>query len=760
MPSDSPSTAKIIPLVPRPHPKPEAGPSDLLVSLQAQSRAHLADGLEKMFKSADDDLFRRSESGDAVFFAGLRVLRLRTPLITRLFLERLDKEWSLRPPVATASRAEPASAVELSLVDDGELEETLALASLVGPVESSHAFELESLRQRWAVLKGGVDPQSVQSPCSPEAVATAFHDALADLEDLELPIRIVLYKHFDRHVVGDLGGLYHRLNEALAAAGILPDLRPQAPSVPRPMGSSGSSASGPSASSAEAPPAEAFSPAGPSGGAGYATLPQGPVGAPGVPWGALRQLMASSSAGAPEPSGAMGGGGWSSAVAGGPQVSEVLGSWGGGYGPAVPAASMRELGEALSALREIHHLLGVLSTSGVAPGDVKEHLLKKLGKDTPEAKALGEHEASIDAIGLIFDHVLKDPNLPTPVQALLARLQVPFIRVAVAEPHLLESSDQPARRLLDTLGEAGKTWSPEVDKEGELLARIEGVVTAVNEHFSDDPEVFSKQLDAFEKQQAEVRRRSLQTEQRSEEVAKGRDKLASAQSVVTRELVERTAGRPLPEWTRAMLLRHWHAYMMLLVSRDGPDSPAFRRALFFVEKVVDAQQEKNDGGRLALDTLIPSLLQQLRDGLTAVGVSVDESVKMAEAFEGYLTARTLPAGTPPPLATESRAPLVAPVFVRKKGPPAPAERLEQVKKIQVNDWLEMTDERGQASRGKVSWISSVTGRLLIVTVHGLRMGERTPDELAWMLERGQARVIESKPLFDRAMGSIMERLHR
>lgn len=744
MPSDSLPSAKVIALAPRQSkPSPDTG-SGVVVSLRAQAQEQLSGALADLFKAADDDLFRRSEAGDMTFFSGLRVVRLRAPLIRRLFLEALTLEWSLTGPTDGVGSREASGPVELSLVEDSELEESLALAAMVGPVESSQSAELSALRQRWAVLRGGLAPDSVSIPCSPGAVAAAFHTALEGLEDLELPVRIVLYKHFDRHVMGALGGLYRRANEALVAAGILPEIRAAAPAVVR---SSTDSGPPPPPAAVHAQAAEALEPTfAPSRG------PTSPAVPAGVPWGALRQLMAGASEGGED---------FLPAPRRGEGVKGVVQGWGGGGSllPALPAASLRELGEALAALREIHQLLGVMSASGVAPDQVKEHLLQKLGKDTPEARTLGEHEASIDAIGLVFDHVLNDPNLPAPVQALLARLQVPFIRVAVAEPQWLESGDQPARRLLDTLGEAGKAWSPDVDKDGALLGRIEAVVTAVHDQFSENPGVFAEQLAAFEQQQAQARKQAMPVERRSEQVAQGRDKMAAAQALVAKELVERTAGRPLPEWLRALLLRHWQARMVLLVLRDGEDSTALRRELFFVEKVVGAREEKDDGGRVALDTLIPSLLMQLREGLGAVGVSEEERAKLGAALEAYLTSGTEDiAGTLP--SSVARPSGIVPPPLRKRGPSAPAARLEQVQALRINDWVELIDDRGQKTRGKVSWISTVTGRMLLVTVHGLRLTEKTPDELGWMLERGQARVMESRPLFDRAMGSIMERFQR
>lgn len=713
MAPDSPPvlTDNVVPLNARQATK--AAPAGVLGALAAETRRVLGPALEEAFRATDDDLFRRSEQNQELF-DGLRELRLRQPVIARRFLEQVEQSLATpSSPTTGPGAASPALSLgELSLVDEGELEETLAVSRMVAAADQAYAGDLLAFRHRFAVLAGGRDPETLDLPLRPQAIADAFERSLKEWSALTMPLKIVLYKHFERHVMGALGSLLTAVNEKLVAAGILPSFRPQVANKPS------ASYVGPAAAAGSDQPGSASS------------LPSGAWGS-NTDWGQLHALLASRR------------------QEGGP--AGVL------AGPSRPAASIQELGEALLAFRELQGVLGNLSEGApLAPGQFKTRLLEQLQAKTNGQKGLGVHEDTIDAVGMLFEHILKDPNLPASMQVLLSRLQLPFIKVAVLEPDLFSRADHPARKLLDLLGEAAKGWSAEADKDRTLLSKLESVVETINHGFVEDNKVFEHQLEGFQSFLEDLGRRQSAAEKRSEEIAQNKDRMENAQAVVTQAMVERTAGKPLPEWARSLLLRDWTSHMILVVRKEGQDSPAFRKALFFIEKVVGASQCDSEASQKALATLVPSLLRQVREGLLMVGLEeaalagVEKNLKLyLETCAGLNTAQPLP-------------PLV-PVLPEKAEPsvpkPKPEQRwMDQAKSLSVGDWVEFREESGKSTRGKVAWVSGFSGKILFVTISGTRLGERLSEDVAWLLQRGQAKIIENKPLFERAVGSILEKL--
>lgn len=769
----SPSSPKVVDLASRSKKASKSSGSSLMEGMWGVAKGMVSSGLDKAFAEIDDDLFKRSEVRQEIF-DGLRELRKRQPLIARLFLEQVEEDF--RQAVQPAASSDPTptnksrgsgagkpglSSVPLSLVEDSELEKTLAVSRMVSTAESAHAREITALRARVAMLRGGSDPEQVPVPLSPESVATAFSEALDNAPDLQMSERIVAYKHFERNVMALLGQVYHEINEGLAGAGVLPDYKPQV-RVRNPDGQIGpaSVAASPSGAYPEnqephpghvgqvpqpsypAPPpayhGDYMSP-------GVPAQPATPV--PGQVGEAMAGLPASFShlqLSASEQAA------WAElrqAIAHNRQPGS------GGQGP---AASMGDLGQAIAALRELQSLLGGLSESKASPRQVKAKLLEELGHGTPAAKSLGDHEDAIDTVALMFEHILSDPDLPSPMQALLARLQVPFVKVAVQEPHLFAKRDHPARRLLDLLGETGKGWDPAADRDSVLFNQIKQVVGAVHDEFLEDPAVFDRQYARLESFVKDLAERASLTQRRAQEVAQARERLERAQAVATQAVVDRTAGKTLPEWARTMLLRHWASYMVLIIQRQGEASEEFQKAQGFVDHVAAAPECKDPASKRALEARVPELLKQMEDGLATLGIPKADIQRMTDTLKAYLEMHS---GSVP-VAQISTPPLPpAPSHARtstfRRGFKPSEASLEAVGKLQVNDWVELVNDQGRRTRGKVSWISSFTRRVLLVTLSGTKLDERSQEDLARMLETDRLRLLENKPLFDRAMGSIV-----
>src|SRR6202008_3160915 len=63
-----------------------------------------------------------------------------------------------------------------------------------------------------------------------------------------------------------------------------------------------------------------------------------------------------------------------------------------------------------------------------------------------------EERATIEVVALLFASILTEERIPTAVRVWFARLQMPVLRVALAEPDFFSSAQHPARRLIDRMG--------------------------------------------------------------------------------------------------------------------------------------------------------------------------------------------------------------------------------------------------------------------------------------------------------------------
>jgi len=88
--------------------------------------------------------------------------------------------------------------------------------------------------------------------------------------------------------------------------------------------------------------------------------------------------------------------------------------------------------------------------------------------------------------------------------------------------------------------------------------------------------------------------------------------------------------------------------------------------------------------------------------------------------------------------------------------PVNDEYTERVRMLKSGTWLEINGRDGKAVRAKLSWVSPITGTYLFTDRQGLKAGNYTLDELAQLLRTARARVLNSTPLMDRAVGTVLK----
>ena len=74
---------------------------------------------------------------------------------------------------------------------------------------------------------------------------------------------------------------------------------------------------------------------------------------------------------------------------------------------------------------------------------------------------------TIDIVAMLFDYIFDDRTIPDKLKALIGRLQIPVLKVAMLDKQFFSKKSHPARRLLDEIAAASIGWS----EEGEYNTR-------------------------------------------------------------------------------------------------------------------------------------------------------------------------------------------------------------------------------------------------------------------------------------------------
>jgi hypothetical protein len=114
--------------------------------------------------------------------------------------------------------------------------------------------------------------------------------------------------------------------------------------------------------------------------------------------------------------------------------------------------------------------------------------LNKLTQDIDE-------QMTIDIVAMLFEFILRDPQVPAEVRAQLGRLQFLVLKVALRDVTLLTQKNHPARVLVNRIGSISLGLQQLDPHSSSLTAEICRIVDALLEDETGDKNLFAKLLD-------------------------------------------------------------------------------------------------------------------------------------------------------------------------------------------------------------------------------------------------------------------------
>ena len=253
---------------------------------------------------------------------------------------------------------------------------------------------------------------------------------------------------------------------------------------------------------------------------------------------------------------------------------------------------------------------------------------------TPGEKAI------IEVVALMFQSILAEDRIPPAVRVWFARLQVPVLRVALAEPEFFSNLDHPARQLIDRMGACVMGFDATAINGSALEAEIRRVVQVIEQYPETGRRVFQLVHEEFEKFLSKFLTENQATS-RLVSVAQQVEQRETLAIQYTIELRTMLRDMPVRDEIREFLFKTWAEVLALSAVRDGAqhaDTVMFKQTA--ADLVWAASAKPNRSDRALVIQQLPGLLQRLRQGLTLIGVTgadQDAAIKvltdtLAEAF--------------------------------------------------------------------------------------------------------------------------------
>lgn len=737
---------------------------DLLPAPLKKVRSHSSklflNMLASMFDNADDTLFELADKAinnadQTMYFDSMREVRIKRQMMEKRFAQALQDSFKnlQRNTVAqTADSGQQALSDEsLTLVQDDELEESVAIRGMVSKVNNLFGDALQQLTQRMDAVLNNTSLSAEANPLGPQCLCEAFQQACLELE-INIRAKLVIYKLFEKFVLSELADVYDWTNKFLAEQGVLPQIKPQSSSKAKPYRPSAPSSASVSQQTAHSPADEDSG--------------QDEV------FSLLRGLLATAkNKQSTEP---------------GPLPVAESG----------PVLAPSELVQMLSTVQHSVPASDNLVSIEPQPLNVRQALHQQVEKRGGSVQAVGRvDDDSINLVTMLFEFILDDHNLPVPMKALLARLQIPMLKVALLDKTFFSRGAHPARKLLNELASAAMSWNPPADLSRDALYnKVRAVVGTVLDEFEDDVNLFPGLLEDFTDFVGKERRKAELIEQRTRDAEEGLGKTQRARAEVGKTINEKGAGRVLPPVVLALLREGWANYLFLLHVREGAESEAWQAGVQVVDDLIwSTDRSASFSHRSALLTMIPSLLQRLREGLNAISFSKNRMRELFVELEAehmkclrseYAEETGDLGGTPAGSLTQgndsadheegsqNRRPeeaaaeviVEAPELEPLDGDSAAVVAEENdaiadlVDSMAVGAWVEFHNNEGEKNRCKLAAIIRVSGKYIFVNRLGIKVAEYTRSGLIEAARAGVISVLDNALLFDRALESVIGHL--
>ncbi|MGJ7581676.1 DUF1631 family protein [Variovorax sp. RHLX14] len=562
--------------------------------------------------------------------------------------------WRKALGASSGSGASTNTLSRLELIGDDVVETGILSSRLAQAVQGKASFEYSDLRLRIQSLENTseLDAKDILKPEALAGVMVAQWLAVG----LSRVLWTKMQDTIQQHVLDGIVNAYREANAFLISKGVMPEI--DLKSFVRRAGANGSNAAplggggngggigggngggglGASGASALANRPGAFAPAaiglnshsGQSAQDGHEQFFGSPLGiarqrAQGVMMNLKRFVTARIGGGL----GGQGGDGiqrsaWSDGGGSAAGGRQSVGRSGGGAG-AGGAAAEADMNAFASAIADAGAAYQIAASQFMVGNELSalQQTAADLRRRTSELKRRAPttaDKATVEIVALMFQAILAEERIPFSARVWFARLQMPVLRVAIAEPEFFGTLQHPARMLIDRMGSVVMGFDAAAISGSALEGEIRRVVQVIEQYPETGQRVFKLVFDEFVGFLGKYLTQSDAT-QRVMSVAQQVEQKETMAIQYTIELRKMLNDIPVREEIREFLFKVWAEVLAIAALKYGAQDAqtvTLKRAASELVWAASAKPNRTDRTRVIQD--LPKLLQRLRSGMALLGI--------------------------------------------------------------------------------------------------------------------------------------------
>ena len=745
MTSDTPDNA-IAPFAPSR--QSNNGKPSILDNIRNRSIETLSALVSTLFERIDDTFFELADSAhnnneQNVYFESMREIRLQRKRVEHSFFTSLELDFR---NISAPTTGNVSNTIDdaLALLDKEDVEIDVAISSMVSRARNEFPTLLLQINTR---LSEFLKPNTIQednNPLDPQQLVRHFFIACYHFQ-IGLQSRLIFLKLFDQLVLRHYEQVLLDTNQILIAAGILPNLRAIIRRTPSQIRQNNEKFTQKEKESLQQQNTNETDNAGTQNRPSSQNNTHDFSNTSNNAFSTLQSLL-TATRNLQEPS---------------VYIDSHL-----------PAANQQEVFSLLDNIQNAATtpFSSVDDNTAIAALNVGLNLSNLLKQQKDYQRKINDIDTDIiNIVDMIFEFILNQ-NLPPAMALLIGKLQIPVLKSAIKDKAFFNTNQHPARRLLNLIGHVCLGWdhntTPETDK---LYLQVEAVVNHILKNYTGDHAIFEhaeQQLLSHVKQEEH---RSQAMEKRTIAAEEGKAKTEQAKRLITQLVRDRIQGKELPPVVIEFLKTPWQNLLLRALLKEGKSSYAWRSTLQVADDLIwSVQPQKNEASHKRWLKMIPVLLGDIKIGLESIAYKPSDTDKMMSHLWKIHSQMLTHRGTDNPLRTIK-------VDLTDQQPAQTAKtkvdaRKAELKQATINDllhevsclktgtWFNFIESDEKAIRCKLTTKIRATDCYVFVNRLGAKTKQLTREELAIGLHDKHVIVLNSGPIIDRAMESIITRL--
>ncbi|UCH47786.1 MAG: DUF1631 family protein [Betaproteobacteria bacterium] len=264
---------------------------------------------------------------------------------------------------------------------------------------------------------------------------------------------------------------------------------------------------------------------------------------------------------------------------------------------------------------------GSVPPTEVSGAPVPANILQEL-KNNNLGSSMNKMDAmTLDIMAMSFDKLFGDPKIPTTVKGLIGRLQMPMLRLAIADKSFVSKTTHPARQMLDKLGELSAGLPADINESDPIYGKLESVLQELIDGFEGDIKIFDEMRQQLDTLIGEMNERAQEETQPIARQVDLEEKLALAKTVAQEEIKVRVRASGAPQLIVKFLVQQWFKVLVVMHVKEGEESEAWKAALETVDVLLwSGETKETSEERQKLVGAVPGLLKRVAVGLSYAGI--------------------------------------------------------------------------------------------------------------------------------------------